>query len=106
VKVASRKRQRQPGQETPLKYIRVSDTLPCRFLDGAWHLVTLKPLPGPHQYGLCRGVDILLNRPVTEITAGQARKQYGAEVYAVGKQRLTRKELRHYPIPARWWDRP
>ena len=30
----------------PAAYIPSATTLQCRFLDGAWHLVTLKPLPG------------------------------------------------------------
>jgi hypothetical protein len=103
VKVAGRKRKSRPKQESPPAFIPVSDTLQCRFLDGAWHLVTLRPLPGPHQYGCCRAVDVLLKRPVVEITARQARRHYGAEVYAVTTRRLARKELRQYPIPVRWW---
>ena len=33
----------------------------------------------------------------------EARRHYGAEVYAVAVRRLARKELRQYPIPLRWW---
>lgn len=49
------------------------------------------------------GVDVLLNRPVARITPLEARQHYGAEVYAVAKRRLTRRELRQYPIPVNWW---
>lgn len=103
VKRVSRKRPSEAKKESPPAYIPVSDTLQCRFLDGAWHLVTLRRLPGPHLYGACRAVDVLMKRPVLEITASQARQFYGSEVFAVSLRRLTRKDLRHYPIPMRWW---
>src|SRR5438876_1186486 len=42
--------------------IRVSATLQCHFLDGAWHLVTVAPLPqGPGRTD-CRKIDVVLNR--------------------------------------------
>ncbi len=104
VKAPRRKPQRRPHKESPPGYIPVGDGLQCRFLAGAWHLVTLKPLPDPfYHWGRCRAVDVLLNRPVTAITPAEARRRYGAEVYAVATQRLARKELRQYPIPVRWW---
>jgi hypothetical protein len=49
-------------------------------------------------------LDVLLNRPVTNITPAEARRHYGAAVYAVGKRRLARRELLQYPIPERWWE--
>jgi hypothetical protein len=104
VKVASRKKPRGPKQEALPKYIWVSETLQCRFLDNAWHLVTLKPLPSPYRpRKLCTGVDILLNVPVERLSAVEARQHYGAEIYAVARRRLARKELRHYPIPMHLW---
>ena len=104
VKVKGRKRPRRPERESPPKFISVGPTLQCRFLDGAWHLVTLQPLPNPrHPWGLCGAVDVLLNRPVAHLTPEEARQHYGAEVYAVSVRRLARKELRQYPIPVRWW---
>jgi hypothetical protein len=105
VKMASRKRSREPKQERPPKYIRVSDTLQCRFLDGAWHLVTLKSLPTPYYHReRCADVDVVLNLPVAQLTPLEVRQHYGAEVYAVAMRRLARKELRQYPIPVRWWE--
>jgi hypothetical protein len=104
VKMASRKRQRRPKQESPPMYIAVGDSLQCRFLDGAWHLVTLKPLPDPlYHRGRCAAVDVLLNVPAAQFTPPEARQHYGAEVYAVARRRLARRELRQYPIPVRWW---
>jgi hypothetical protein len=103
VQMAGRKRRQQSCQESLPKFIPISDTLQCRFVDGAWHLVTLAPLPPPRLHGFSRAVDILLKRPVCDIIADVARKHYGAEVYAVASRRLARKELRQYPIPMRWW---
>jgi hypothetical protein len=105
VKVVSRKRRRAPKPESPPKYIPVGDALQCRYINGAWHLVTLKPLPAPyHHRGRCTAVDVLLNVPVLQLTPYEARRHYGAEVYAVAVRRLARRELRQYPIPARWWE--
>jgi hypothetical protein len=104
VKAPSRKQPRRPGKEGPPPYIPVSKTLQCRFLHGAWHLVTLRPLPALDcSRERCTAVDVLLDQPVARLTALAARRHYGAAVYAVGTRRLARKELRQYPIPAHWW---
>lgn len=107
VKHVSRKRRKQPGKETPPAYVRVSDLVQCLFIEGAWHLVTLKPLP-THPYHPMRVhvVDVVLNKPVCEMTHSQARRHYGAEVYAVARRKLSHRELRHYPVPDRWWGKP
>jgi hypothetical protein len=104
VKRVSRKRQCRPREESLPPYFRVGADLQCRFLDGAWHLVTLKPLPAPdcnRQH--CRERDILLDRPASEITEEEARKRYGAPVFAVAKSRLARRKLKQYPIPVDLW---
>jgi hypothetical protein len=104
IKATSRKRQRRPKPQGPPKYIPVGETLQCRFLDGAWHLVTLKPLPTPYYHReRCTAVDVLLNLPVARLSSADARRHYGAAVYAVAVRRLARKELRDYPIPVRFW---
>jgi hypothetical protein len=104
VKVPGRKRVWRPRPEGPPKYVRVSETLQCRFLQDGWHLVTLMPLPAPDYHReRCAAVDVLLNRPVAQLTPQQARRHYGAEVYAAASRRLARRELRQYPIPVRWW---
>jgi hypothetical protein len=102
IKRASRKRQRPAKQEKPPAFIPVSDSWQCRFRDDGWYLVSLKPLPY-YDRERCTQVDILLNRPVAQLTAEEVRQHYGAEVYAVAQRRLARRELRQYPIPARWW---
>jgi hypothetical protein len=104
VKPAGNRRPPRPRKEAPPRMIRVSDRLQCHFLDGAWHLVTLKPLPRFLWYrGACRAIDVVLNRPVAEMTAAEARRRYGAEDYAVARRRLARRELGQFPIPMRWW---
>jgi hypothetical protein len=104
VKVTGRKQPQRPQPESPPKYIPVGETLQCRFLDGAWHLVTLKPLPTPDYHReRCTALDVLLSRPVAQLTPLEARRHHGAEVYAAARRRLARKELRQYPIPVRWW---
>jgi hypothetical protein len=103
VKVPGRK-PRRPRREDPPKYVPVSETSQCYFLGGAWHLVTLKPLPTPYyQRERCTAVDVLLNLPVAQLTPLEARRHYGAEVFDASVRRLARKELRQYPIPDRWW---
>jgi hypothetical protein len=98
------KRPRKPCKKKPPRYIRVSDTLQCRFFDGAWHLVTLKPLPTiPYHCGRSRGMDVLLQRPAAELALAEARGHYGAEVYACEVRRLGRREQRQYPIPDDLW---
>jgi hypothetical protein len=105
VQVPGGKRQRRPKKESPPKFIPVGDALQCRYFDDAWHLVTLKPLPTlPSQRERCTDVDVLLNLPVARLTPADARRHYGAEVYAVARRRLARRELCQYPIPMRWWE--
>jgi hypothetical protein len=92
----SRKRARpqKPAEPRP---VRVDEAHQCRWIDGAWHLVTLRPLP---LYAhLSRARDVLLNRDVSLMTPEGARETYGAAVYAVAFRRLGKRELRQYPIP-------
>jgi hypothetical protein len=104
VKVTGRKRRGRPRPEGPPPYVAVTKTLQCRLLDGAWHLVTLRPLPKLLYFReRCQDVDILLKAPVARLTPEEARRHYGAEVYAVAVRRLARRELRQYPIPAEFW---
>ncbi len=103
-KVKIRSRSKGP-KKTPLPpFIRVSRTLQCRFLDGAWHLVMLQPLPQPNwNRKRCVDRDILFDRLVCEFTESEAKRHYGAAVYAVAKRQLARRELKQYPIPAKFW---
>jgi hypothetical protein len=84
-------------------YVRVSNTLQCRFVDGAWMLVTLHALPPVESRLVSRDVDVILQRPVSAISPGLARQTYGIEAYAIAKRRMGRQELRQYPIPLEHW---
>jgi hypothetical protein len=83
------------------RVVPVSETQQCRFRDGAWHLVTLVPLPAARER--CSERDVVLNAPVANLTPPEARRHYGAEVYASRIRRLSRRELTQYPIPMAQW---
>jgi hypothetical protein len=87
-------------QEAP-RFVGVSDSLQCRLIDGAWHVVSLRALPRESE-GRSEW-DVVFNRPASEIGAEMARKNYGALVFACGKRRLARRELAQFPIPAELW---
>jgi hypothetical protein len=103
IKQVSRKRlQPTPPAKPPI--VSVSDVLQCRHLNGGWRLVTLAPLPTPpsaRQHS--PAIDVLLNRPVAQLTPIEAVQIYGAAVYAAGIRQLTRAELHQFPIPMQWW---
>jgi hypothetical protein len=101
VKVPVRSRQRPPKREDPPRFVRVSDSLQCHLIAGAWHVVSVKPLPLVRDG--CQERDVVLDRPVATIDSAMARKHYGADLYAVGKRRLARRELSQFPIPMDLW---
>jgi hypothetical protein len=89
-----RPRPRRPGAPSP---VRLDAGRQCRWVDGAWHLVTLAPLPlAPW---VSPGYDVVLRRRVNELTPEQVLRAYGARVYATAKYRLGKKEMRQLPIP-------
>lgn len=103
IKVSARAVPPASAGERPPLFFQVSDALQCRLIDGAWHLVTLKPLP-THPWALAvNGHDVLLGRPAKNITSQEATRQYGRLVYAVASRRLGRRELLQYPIPSELW---
>jgi hypothetical protein len=91
LEVPSRKRPRphRPREPNP---VRLDAGRQCRWVDGAWHLVTLAPWVSP-------GYDVVLRRRVDELTPEQVVRAYGARVYATAKRRLGKKEMRQLPIP-------
>jgi hypothetical protein len=102
-RVKARVRSRQIRTQAQLipRFIRVSDTLQCHLIDGAWHLVSLRALPLEAKDRLER--DVLLDRPVSEMDTTMAREHYGADVFATAKRRLARRELAQFPIPVDLW---
>jgi hypothetical protein len=88
------------SEEVP-RFVKVSDSLQCRLIDGAWHAVSLRALPQESQGRV--EWDVVLSRSATEIGAAMARKNYGALVFACAKRRLARRELAQFPIPIEQW---
>jgi hypothetical protein len=104
LKRLKRRARSRPARPAPLKappFIRVSDELQCHLIDGAWHLVSLQPLPIDRKHHFER--DVLLNRLAAAIDPETARKHYGGCVFATGKRRLSRRELGQFPIPMDLW---
>jgi hypothetical protein len=97
---ARRRKNRTRKNDRPL-FIPFGEGFQCRYLDGAWHLIILKPLPVLRDRS--PAWDVVLNRRVAEIDTVMAHRHYGAMVYAAGKRRLAKKELRNYPIPVDRW---
>ncbi len=96
LEMPSRKRPRPKPQRAP-RPVRLGPDQQCRWVDGAWHLVTLAPLPLAPWH--CPGYDVVLRRRVDELTPEQVLRTYGARVYATSKRRLGKKEMRQLPIP-------
>lgn len=97
IKHAARSREGQGPPAGEPRYVRVGDSLQCRLVDGAWYLVTVKPLP--LEGSECPARDVVLGIPVTALDEETARRQYGDAVYAASKRRLAKRELRQYPVP-------
>jgi len=96
LELPSRKRPRPPRPGAP-NPVRLDAGRQCRWVDGAWHLVTLAPLPWlPH---LSPARDVVLRRRVSDLSPEESLRAYGARVYATGKRRLGKKEMRQLPIP-------
>lgn len=83
----------------PPAFVRVSKTLQCRFIVGRWELVTVAPLPPVHLPIPPHVRDVVLGKSLASLSRPEARKTYGAEVYAVGRRVLSRREQKQLPIP-------
>jgi hypothetical protein len=70
-----RPRKPQPtGRPVPPDSVRVNKLLQCRFLDGRWELVTLAPLPDDWHRANSPATDVVLGRPVRDLTESEARR--------------------------------
>jgi hypothetical protein len=77
--------------------VRLGEDRQFRWMDGAWHLIELKPFPArPWEDP---GHDVVLGRPVARLTLPEVRRAYGRNVYAAAKRRLGNKEVRRLPLP-------
>ena len=100
-KVRKRSTKRPPEPQDLPRFVRVSDSLQCRLIEGAWYLISLEPLPEGNDNRTAW--DVMFDRPASKIDAEMARKNYGAEVFASAKRRLARRELVQFPIPIELW---
>jgi hypothetical protein len=71
----------------------------CLKINSSWELVEVRPLPAPEFRAMSRQSDIILGRPVTNLTEELLRKHYGRPVYVISRRLLSEKELKQYPIP-------
>jgi hypothetical protein len=101
VKRRKRPRRRPPVSELMPPRIRVGDALQCRLIEGAWHVIGLKPIPRQGRINAER--DVVLGCLASKIDPETARKHYGADVFASAMRRLSRRELGQYPIPFELW---
>jgi hypothetical protein len=92
---------RAPKKDYP-RFVRVNEALVCKRIEGAWYLVDLRPLPSLLR-DRDRVRDVVLDRPASELYPAKAEKHYGAAVYATGKRRMSRGDLKQSPIPAGLW---
>jgi hypothetical protein len=96
-RIKARSRRRKVVEEPAPRYVQLGETAQCRFMNGAWYLVTLKRFPlSPY---LSQEQDVVLGRPVKWLTSDMVKKAYGAELYAAAKRCLSKRELRQLPIP-------
>ena len=89
-----------PAKARPL-FIRVDDRHVCRPIDGAWHLVTLRPLPEIRPSG--HVMDVVLNKSIITLSKDEARRNYGTKGYAVYARLISLRELRQMPVPDHLW---
>jgi hypothetical protein len=90
----------------------------CKVVGGRWCLVEVRDLPGlsnPHAVwakSTITGRDVVLKRPVCDLTVRQAVAEYGARVFAVALRPLAKREMAGLPVPIdlwklrRWWTKP
>jgi hypothetical protein len=89
----------QPPRPAPGP-VRVSDALQCRWIGGAWHLVTLRPAPVGWGGALrCDALDAVFHQRVSRLGLAHLRREYGGPYYAAAVRRLGKAELRSLPVP-------
>jgi hypothetical protein len=113
--ILKRVKRRRPGRqstkpEAPV-FVRVDESRQCRLIGGRWHLVEVKKLPVPLATAASARSprvgpeprDVLLDRPATAIDEAEARRFYGAAVYATAHRPLSKRELQQSPVPVDLW---
>jgi hypothetical protein len=88
-------------QPDPPRCVVLNKSQMCLFLKGQWELVTVAPIPGLASQH--RAFDVILKRNVSTWGGdSEARRFYGANVYATARRPLSRRELLALPIPIDW----
>jgi hypothetical protein len=92
---------RQPTRPAP-KPVRLGPEYQCRWIRGAWHLITLRPFPRSlEEARRSTAVDVVLKKRLADLDLGRAQHEYGGLFYAVAVRQLSKAELRSLPVP---WD--
>jgi len=87
-----------PQRATPPP-VGVGERCQCRWLRGAWHLITLRRVPkGAIGVPCCDAVDVLFGKPVRELGALRLRAEYGGFLFAIATRQLTKRELMSLPV--------
>lgn len=95
LRVTPERRRRRRQEEKP-RYVRIDALHQCRTVNGVWHMVTLKRLPpDPRQ---SREQDVVLNRPVRDLTVELAVSHYGDRVFAAAARPMTERQLEQYKL--------
>lgn len=95
IKVPRSNTQKKPKMP---EYVRVDATHVCRYMKGAWYLVTLVMMPSPASAGVRAQAfeDKVLGRTLTR---NQTLQVYGVAGYGISSRLLGKKEMRQLPIP-------
>lgn len=92
----TKERSRRPSETGKRRFVRIDALHQGRVLDGVWHMVTLKRLPPDPRHS--REQDVVLNRPVRDLTGEEMQKTYGDKVFAVAARKMTERQLAQYKI--------
>src|SRR5262249_3727124 len=91
------KRRRTPTAKTPVERIPVDEGHEYRLMKGIWYEVTLAPI-APAAWGQR---DVVLGTEVGAHSAALATQTYGANVFAVKRRQLNKREIRQLRREAR-----
>jgi hypothetical protein len=82
LRVTREQKRRHNKKPQPPAPIKLGHSRECRYLDGGWHLVEVRPVPAE---------------------PGAAQNAPAGEPEVIVLRRLSHRELKHYPIPMEAW---
>ena len=87
----------------PGERVSVDATREYRLMDEVWYEIILRPRVRAN----FADRDIVLDKPVAELSSRYARAFYGHDVYAAGRRQLNKREIRRLGLrrvlKVRWW---